>query len=186
MNEVKIKKGQLLLSEPALLGENSFNRSVILLAEYSNDGTIGFILNKPLDFTIGDLIPEINSSLTVYNGGPVEQDNLYFIHTVPNKIQNSVEISNGIYWGGDFESLKTLLNENELLKTEIRFFLGYSGWTKDQLESELNENSWLLTENKEKQNLLAKPTSDFWKQKIEAQGGDYILFANAPENPILN
>ena len=186
MNEVKIKRGQLLLSEPALLGENSFNRSVVLLAEYTNDGTVGFILNKPLEFTIGDLIPEINSSLTIYNGGPVEQDNLYFIHTIPNKIKNSIEISNGIYWGGDFESLKTLLNENEILKTEIRFFLGYSGWTKQQLEAELKENSWLLIENTEKENLLTRPTSDFWKEKIEAQGGDYILFSNAPENPILN
>lgn len=186
MNEVKIKKGHLLLSEPTLLGENSFNRSVILLAEYTKDGTVGFILNKPLEFTIGDLIPEINSSLTVYNGGPVEQDNLYFIHTIPNKIENSVEISNGIYWGGDFDSLKNLLNKNEIPKTEIRFFLGYSGWTKGQLENELQENNWLLIENKEKANLLAKPTSDFWKEKVKDQGGDYILFANAPENPILN
>lgn len=186
MNEEKIKKGQLLLSEPALLGEDFFNRSVVLLAEYTKEGTIGFILNKPLQFTIGDLIPEINSSLTVYNGGPVEQDNLYFIHTIPDKIQNSVEISNGIYWGGDFESLKNLLNENEILKTEIRFFLGYSGWTKEQLEDELKENSWLLIENKEKGNLLSKPTSEFWKEKIEAQGGEYVYFSNAPENPILN
>lgn len=186
MNDLKIKKGQLLLSEPALSGEDSFNRSVILLAEYTKDGTIGFILNKPLQFTIGDLIPEINSSLTVYNGGPVEQDNLYFIHIIPQKINNSVEISNGIYWGGDFESLKNLLNENEIIKTEIRFFLGYSGWTKEQLETELQENSWLLTENNEKEKLLSKPTSEFWKEKIEAQGGEYIYFSNAPENPILN
>ena len=186
MNKIKIKKGQLLLSEPSLLGENSFNRSVILLAEYSQEGTVGFILNKPLEFTIGDLISDINSSLTVYNGGPVEQDNLYYIHTVPNKIKNSIEISNGIYWGGDFDSLKNLLNENEILKTEIRFFLGYSGWTKEQLENELTENSWLLIENKKKGELLSKRTSDFWKEKIEAQGGDYVLFSNAPENPILN
>ncbi|MFT5753873.1 MAG: putative transcriptional regulator [Flavobacterium sp.] len=187
MNEVKIKRGQLLLSEPALLlGENSFNRSVILLAEYTKDGTVGFILNKPLEFTIGDLITDINSNLTIYNGGPVEQDNLYFIHTVPNKIKNSIEISTGIYWGGDFESLKTLLNANKILKTEIRFFLGYTGWTKEQLQTEIKENSWLLIENKEKGNILTKPTSVFWKEKIEAQGGDYILFSNAPENPILN
>lgn len=186
MQDVKIKKGQLLLSEPSLIGENAFNRSVLLLAEYSKEGTIGFILNKPLEFSIGDLIPEIDSSLTVYNGGPVEQDNLYFIHTVPDKINNSIEISNGIFWGGDFDSLKTLLNENQISKTEIRFFLGYSGWSKEQLESEIKENSWLIIENTEKEKLLSKPTSDFWKEKIKAQGGEYILFSNAPENPILN
>jgi putative transcriptional regulator len=186
MNEVKIKKGQLLLSEPSLLGETSFNRSVILLAEYTTEGTVGFILNKPLEFTIGNLIPEINSSLTVYNGGPVEQDNLYFIHTIPKKIQNSIEISNGIFWGGDFESLKNLLNEDKISKTEIRFFLGYTGWTKEQLETELQKDNWLLIDNKEKEKLLTKPINEFWKEKIKAQGGDYILFSNAPEDPILN
>lgn len=187
MQDFKIKKGQLLLSEPSILGENTFSRSVLLLAEYSiKEGTIGFILNKPLDFSIGDLIPDINSNLTVYNGGPVEQDNLYFIHTVPKKINNSIEISNGIYWGGDFESLKNLLNEDKILKSEIRFFLGYTGWSKEQLESEIKDNSWVITENTEKDKLLSTPTHNFWKEKIEAQGGDYILFSNAPENPILN
>jgi putative transcriptional regulator len=185
MQDVKIKKGQLLLSEPSI-GESTFNRSVLLVAEYSTEGTIGFILNKPLEFSIGDLIPEIDSNLTVYNGGPVEQDNLYFIHTIPEKIINSIEISNGIFWGGDFESLKMLLNEGKISKTEIRFFLGYSGWSKEQLESELKENSWLIVENTEKEKLLSKRTSDFWKEKIKDQGGDYILFSNAPENPILN
>ena len=57
---------------------------------------------------------------------------------------------------------------------------------KEQLETELQENSWLLTENNEKEKLLSKPTSEFWKEKIEAQGGEYIYFSNAPENPILN
>ena len=180
------KKGHLLIAEPTTLGDISFNRSVILLAEHNDEGSIGFILNKPLSYTINDLIPEIDASFKIYNGGPVEQDNLYFIHNIPEVIPNSVEISNGIYWGGDFESLKTLLNEDKIHKTEIRFFLGYSGWTKLQLETELKDNSWLLIENKEKENILSKPTSDFWKQKIEAQGGDYLLFSNAPENPILN
>lgn len=186
MQDVKIKKGQLLLSEPSFMGENTFNRSVLILTEYSKEGTVGFILNKPLVFSIGDLIPEINSSLTVYNGGPVEQDNLYFIHTVPNKIKDSIEISNGIFWGGDFNSLINLLNEDKISKTEIRFFLGYTGWSKEQLENEIKENSWLVIENTEKEKILSKSSSEFWKEKIKSLGGEYILFSNAPENPILN
>ncbi|WP_338409222.1 YqgE/AlgH family protein [uncultured Flavobacterium sp.] len=182
----KIKKGQLLVSEPALIGENTFNRSVVLLAAYSNDGVVGFILNKPLLYSIHDLLPEINSNFTIYDGGPVEQDNLYFVHTVPLKIKNSLEISNGLFWGGDFELLKVLLNENQISKTEIRFFLGYSGWSKGQLEMECDQKNWLIIDNKEHTTLFSKPAKKFWKEKIEAQGGDYILFSNAPENPILN
>src|SRR5574343_397479 len=94
------KKGHLLIAEPSILGDVSFNRSVILLAEHNDEGSIGFILNKPLNYSINDLIPEIDAAFKIYNGGPVEQDNLYFIHNIPEIIPNSIEISNGIYWRG--------------------------------------------------------------------------------------
>ena len=89
----------MLIAEPSMLGDVSFNRSVVLLAEHNSDGSVGFILNKPLSYTINDLLPEIEATFKIYNGGPVEQDNLYFIHNIPEIIPNSVEISNGIYWG---------------------------------------------------------------------------------------
>ena len=180
------KKGHLLIAEPTILGDVSFNRSVILLAEHSEEGSIGFILNKPLNYTINDLIPEIEASFIIYNGGPVEQDNLYFIHTIPEIIPDSVEISNGIYWGGDFETTKQLINEGKITKDSIRFFLGYSGWSANQLENEMQENAWIVTENTLKSKLLSKASNLFWKEKIIEQGGEYILFSNAPENPALN
>ena len=122
------KKGHLLIAEPSILGDVSFNRSVVLLAEHNNEGSIGFILNKPLNYTINDLLPEIEASFKIYNGGPVEQDNLYFIHNIPEIIPNSVEISNGIYWGGDFETTQQLINEGKISKNNIRFFLGYNSF----------------------------------------------------------
>ena len=116
----------------------------------------------------------------------MEQDNLYFIHTIPNVIPDSVEISNGVYWGGDFETTKQLINQGKIKKESIRFFLGYSGWSANQLETELQENSWIVTENTLKDKLLSKASDLFWKEKIMEQGGEYILFSNAPENPALN
>lgn len=180
------KKGHLLIAEPSILGDMSFNRSVVLLAEHSGEGFVGFILNKPLGYTINDLVPEVNAKFTIYNGGPVEQDNLYFIHNIPDIIPNSIEIANGIYWGGDFEVTKNLINEGKISKKHIRFFLGYSGWEINQLEDELKENSWLVTENTFKEKLLSKPVQHFWKEKMKEQGGDYVLFSNAPSDPILN
>jgi putative transcriptional regulator len=186
MHSKKILKGKLLISEPAILGDLSFNRSVILLADHNAEGSVGFIMNKPLEYTLHELIPEVNVSFTVYNGGPVEQDNLYFIHTIPELIPNSIEISKGIYWGGDFETTKTLLNKGEIKKSTIRFFLGYSGWDKDQLKNELNATSWIMLENEYGNAILSKSVSDFWKEKIKELGGDYLIWSNAPENPILN
>ena len=104
MINVSPRKGNLLIAEPSILGDLSFNRSVILLADHTEEGSVGFILNKPLEYTLDDLIPEVSATYTVYNGGPVEQDNLYFIHTSPDIIPNSIEISNGIFWPWDCPS----------------------------------------------------------------------------------
>lgn len=180
------KKGCLLVAEPSILNDISFNRAVILLTEHNQDGSVGFIINKPLTHTINDLIPEINASFIIYNGGPVEQDNLYFIHNVPHLIPDSIEISNGIYWGGDFEITKNLINEGIILKENIRFFLGYTGWETDQLEYELEENSWIIVENELKEKIIGKNSQNFWKEKMNQLGGDYQLFSNSPENPSLN
>lgn len=182
----KLQKGQLLIAEPSIIGDLSFNRSVILLADHNEEGSVGFILNKPLDYTINDLIPEIEASFKIYNGGPVEQDNLYFIHTIPDLIPNSIEISNGIFWGGNFELTKSLINDGKINKENIRFFLGYTGWCANQLEGELQSNSWIITTNNYKSSILGKSSSQFWKEKIIELGGEYLIWSNAPENPILN
>ncbi|MCM5663597.1 YqgE/AlgH family protein [Galbibacter mesophilus] len=180
------KKGHLLIAEPSIIGDVAFNRSVVLLAEHNSEGSIGFILNKPLEFRLNELVPEIKKSLKVYNGGPVEQDNLYFIHKIPHLISNSIEISNGIYWGGDFETIIDLINQGDIKDSEIKFFLGYSGWDMFQLEKELTSNSWVVSENKYKSNVIKKSPMDFWKEKMLELGGDYLIWSNAPENPILN
>lgn len=179
-------KGQLLISEPSIIGDLSFNRSVILLADHDKEGSVGFIINKPLKYTINDLLPEVNARFKIYNGGPVEQDNLYFIHNIPDLIPNSIEISNGIYWGGDFESTKELINDGTIQKGNIRFFLGYTGWSENQLETEMNSNSWIVTKNVYKNKIIGKSTTHFWKEQIMELGGEYLIWSNAPENPYLN
>ena len=141
---LKPKKGKLLIAEPSLTGDVSFNRSVVLLAEHNDEGSVGFILNKPLNYSMNDLVDEIEVPFPVFNGGPVEQDNLYFIHKVPDLIPNSVEISDGIYWGGDFEITVMLVNSGKISQKDIRFFLGYSGWASLQLDQELDSKSWIV------------------------------------------
>lgn len=180
------KKGHLLIAEPSIIGDMSFNRSVILLADHSPEGSIGFILNKPLKFTLNELVKDTDENFIVFNGGPVEQDNLYFIHTVPDLIPESIEISLGIYWGGDFETVLTLLKDKRLVDGDIRFFLGYSGWEPNQLEEELNANVWLVDRNVYENNLIIKSNDTFWREKMIELGGDYSIWSNAPENPSYN
>jgi len=182
----KLKKGQLLIAEPSIIGDLSFNRAVILIADHNKEGSVGFILNKPLKYTIRDLIPEIESKFKVYNGGPVEQDNLYFIHNIPHLIPNSIEISNGIFWGGDFELTKDLINNGAITKKNIRFFLGYTGWDASQLTEEMEANSWIISKNSYQNKILGKSSLHLWKEQILDLGSDYLIWSNAPENPTLN
>ncbi|WP_341215383.1 YqgE/AlgH family protein [uncultured Wocania sp.] len=186
MISTKPKKGNLLIAEPAIIGDVSFNRSIVLLADHSHEGSIGFILNKPLEYTISDLVPEVEAEFKVYNGGPVEQDNLYFIHKVPDLIPESIEISLGIYWGGDFNKVAELIANGSIKESDIRFFLGYSGWETNQLDEELKANSWVVTSNIYKEYIIEKNYESFWKEKMLEFGGEYSIWSNAPENPNYN
>jgi len=186
MITIQPKKGDLLIAEPSIIGDNSFNRSIVLLADHTEEGSIGFILNKPLDYTIHDLLPDIKADFKIYNGGPVEQDNLYFIHKVPELIPNSIEISLGIYWGGDFDRVAELILNNELSEDNIRFFLGYSGWDTNQLNEELKTKSWVVSENIYEKSIIEKDYQFFWKEKMLELGGEYSIWSNAPENPSFN
>ena len=178
-------KGKLLIAEPSILNDSSFNRSVVLLTEHNEEGSVGFILNKLSPFKLTELVSEINIDLPVYFGGPVEQENLYFIHKNPQIIEGSIEIGNGFYWGGNIETIVKAINNAIIKADEIRFFLGYSGWEVDQLNEELEIDSWVVIEN-DFTNILNADDTTLWKDQMIQLGGDYLIWANAPLNPSLN
>ena len=182
---MKIQKGSLLIAEPSILNDSSFKRSIVLLTEHTADNSVGFILNKPLEYTINDLIPDLECYFPIYQGGPVEQDNLYFIHKIPDLLPNSIKVSDQIYWGGSFETLRELLINRKITTDDIRFFLGYSGWGKHQLQEEINQNSWFVTDNNF-DNILASNGQTLWKDKLVEKGGNYKLWSNAPNDFNLN
>jgi len=154
--------------------EPSFKRSVILLTDHSQkDGTVGFILNKPLNVKINDLVddfPEIEASM--YYGGPVAKETLHYIHDVGDILDESVKIHPGIYWGGDFEKLKFLI-ENELVKPHnIKFFLGYSGWSPGQLMDEMHYGSW-ITAHMDINYAFKTKHHKMWSNVMKNKGGNY-------------
>jgi len=183
--DLNLNKGKILIAEPAILNDISFSRSVILLSEHNNEGSIGFVLNKPTDYTLSDLIPDVNCKSRIYNGGPVSMDNLYFIHSVPDLIPNSLAIDKNLFWAGDFEVVKDLLNSCTINNHQIRFFLGYTGWSANQLDNEMKTKSWLI-KNNEYSNILSVTTKSFWRDELIKSGGEYQIWANSPEDPNMN
>lgn len=178
-------KGRLLIAEPSILNDDSFKRAIILLTEHTDKTSVGFILNRPLQYVLEDLIPDIDCDFTIYQGGPVEQDNLYFIHRVPHLLKDSIEVAKGLYWGGNFNELRELLKNKSISPDDIRFFLGYSGWASNQLESELKTHSWFISEN-DFNNILSEEEECIWKNKLLQKGGEYKIWANAPADIRMN
>ena len=181
-----MKKGQLLFTEPNIQHDIDFNRSVILIAEQNESGTVGFIINKKSNYSTLDLIPELNQDFPIYKGGPVEKENLYFIHKIPSLIENSIKIKDNLYWGGNFDLVIKLINNKSIKINEIKFFLGYSGWDKEQLKNEIKNKSWILAKKENIDSLSFKNPSNIWKEKLEKLGGNYLLWSNSPENPQHN
>lgn len=182
---LKPKKGRLLISKP-YLHDPYFKRSVVLLTEHSKEGSVGFILNKEVDINIDEAIeefPDFESKL--YLGGPVQKDSLYYIHTIGDTISDSVEINKGIYWGGNFEVLKVLIESRKIKKSELKFFMGYSGWSADQLANELKNDSWLVADIN-KVDIINTEPEDLWPDIIRGMGKEYAVLANFPEHPSLN
>jgi putative transcriptional regulator len=178
------KQGRILISEP-LLSDTYFKRSVVFITEYSDKGAVGFVLNKPVDLPISEVLADFpNFKANVYIGGPVAKDTIHFLHTLGELVPNSVHVIDNIYWGGDFDSLKELINEGIVQPDQVRFFLGYSGWSPNQLEGEIEDNAWLVATVEPSKVMMAD--NDIWKKTLEQLGKKYKVWSNFPENPAMN
>ncbi len=178
--------GRLLISEPFLADPN-FKRSVVLLTEYNEESSVGFILNQPSNLLVKDLIPDLwMADFQVFIGGPVEVDTVHFIHRCFDKMDSGEEIMPGLYWGGDFETLKILVNNNSIQEDEVKFFLGYSGWSNRQLEEEIATNTWIVSDQYHQDTVFSHNEEELWKEVIINLGPKYAHVSNFPADPNLN
>ena len=181
----KPAKGLLLLSEP-FMDSPEFRRSVILLTDHSEKGTMGFIINRQLNITPTQAIEEFpDFEDEIYYGGPVNSDQLFYLHSKPELLEGSIEIMPGVYFGGDFPTLKNLIDIKKITPKNIRFYVGYSGWNAGQLKKELKDNSWIVLPGTPDL-LKGAYRKNMWKEILKGLGGKYSVVADFPEDPTLN
>jgi putative transcriptional regulator len=184
-NKLKPERGRLLISEPFLPDPN-FERTVVLLCEHNEEGSFGFVLNKPSVLKINEVMDEIAElEAPVFVGGPVQQDTLHFIHRNVS-VTNAVEITSNVYWGGDFENLLSLCDTKQISAADVRFFLGYSGWGPGQLESELDQDSWIVCDFITDQLLFDTDPQILWRKTLDSMGGRFSVYSKYPTDPRLN
>lgn len=185
MTEKNLQKGHLLISEP-FLGDPNFERSVVLLCEHNAQSSFGFVLNQKTDMTLMQVWEETSyCDFPIYIGGPVQKNTLHFIHRLGNQIDNSLEIAKDLYWSGDYEQVATLLNFGKIKEHDIRFFLGYSGWSENQLANEIQQNAWIISQG-DSSFIFDTQSKDFWRGILKKMGGKYKMIANYPIDPSLN
>lgn len=184
MNEIDI--GQILISEPFMEDPN-FKQAVILICDYVLEhGTVGFMLNKPIDMKVDELIddfPDFDDS--VYLGGPVGHDTIHYVHTRGDILDGSVEIRDGLYWGGDFDKLKFLIDTKVITSEHVKFFVGYSGWSPGQLSDELKMGSWVV-DDMDNNYLINISSDDLWKSSLTNMSSSMAIIAEIPDKVNLN
>lgn len=177
-------KGKILVSEPMLPDPNFF-RSVILLTQHDETGSLGFVLNHMSIVNVDNVLPEFSvMNIPIFIGGPVGNDQLFFIHTIGSRLDQSQKLMDGLYVGGDLKQLEFMLNNDFAKAEQVRFFVGYSGWDPEQLNNEIKENSWIIASITPDQ--VMSDSEEYWKEIMIGLGKEFALMSTFPSNPGLN
>lgn len=169
-----------------MVRDPNFQRSVVLICEHTPDGSFGLILNRPLGVQLTEVLQLVaHRDHPLLQGGPVQSDTLHFLHTYGDDIPGTVHVADEIYWGGDFEVMKALLESGEISRRDVRFYLGYAGWGTGQLVDEIEQGGWILTEGTGRFVFEIDP-DDLWRTVLRGMGSEYAVLANFPEDPRLN
>lgn len=180
-----LQAGKLLIASATLL-ESNFKRTVLVMCEHNEEGSIGFILNRPMEFKVSEAVAgfeEVEEPL--HMGGPVQVDTIHFLHSRGDLLEGSQEVFPGLFWGGDRDELSYLLSTGVLRSADIRFFLGYAGWSAGQLEKEFEEGAWYTTDAS-LDTVFSGEYERMWSRTVRSKGGEYQFIANSPELPGLN
>jgi putative transcriptional regulator len=180
------KNGDLLISEPFLHDPN-FDRTVILVCDNGIEGTFGLVINKTTSLLLAEVMNEtINFNSCLNLGGPVEQNTLHYVHRIKVPIDDSIELGNGLYWSGDFNQIKELIANGQVTEEDIKFYLGYSGWSEGQLREELDQQSWFVKPQATSRQIFDMDEEALWQSILKEMGGKYKVFSNYPSDPRLN
>ena len=183
---VSLGQGKILISNP-LMHDYFFGRSLILLTDYENIEIMGLILNKVSELFVTDIFDDFPiKEIPLFIGGPVQSDTLFILHKRPDIIQNSNPFLGDLSMGGDFFQIQELLTKKIISKEEVKFFMGYSGWGKQQLADEIDQESWLINQLHNPDDIFKSSSVHLWESSVQQLGAKYHNWLNFPKNPLEN
>ncbi|WP_445432508.1 YqgE/AlgH family protein [Chryseobacterium indoltheticum] len=177
-------KGKILISTPDISGD-IFSRSVVLIIDHTEDGAFGMILNKKNSKMSNRFKNFFDFDIEVYDGGPVENDKVFFIIKGKKVTENFTAINDEYYLTEDIELIINAVLQNEISIQDVKIFSGYSGWSASQLENEVLQKVWTVVDVYNLDYTLPNDHT-LWKSIMQNLGGEFLLWANAPEDISLN
>jgi putative transcriptional regulator len=189
-------EGFFLVSETELVDPN-FHRTVVLLVSHNGEGAFGLVLNRPAEIVLGDIIAEFEGGplgeLPAFVGGPVEQHYLFALHSgLPDyaESQYALRPASGIVFEPVFHAMEGYLRSEwsaiePPTRPNVNFYLGYAGWSAGQLESELEQNAWLVIPATPEIVFHPDPTEG-WNAALTKKGGIYHVIAQTGFKPSMN
>ncbi|MBL1219721.1 YqgE/AlgH family protein [Chryseobacterium sp. L7] len=177
-------KGKILISTPDISGD-IFSRSVVLIIEHNESGAFGLILNKKNSQMSSKFKNFFDFKIEVYDGGPVENDKVFFIVKDKKVTEIYSEINKNFYITEDIESIISAVLNKELSIHDVKIFSGYSGWSAEQLDDEVQRKMWTVVDVYNLDYTLPNDQT-LWKSIMQNLGGEYLLWANSPEDISLN
>ncbi|CAB4868736.1 unannotated protein [freshwater metagenome] len=178
-------RGHLLIASPAI-HDPHFRQTVVLLAEHTQDGAMGVILNRVTEAMVGETIPDLaaltGAGASVHVGGPVGEEGITVLARFhePERAALLVHEDVGFIAAGD-EDPAALADAVD----RARIFVGHAGWGPGQLEEELDEESWIVGQPELEDLFSADPTG-LWAHVLRRMGGAYALVATMPADPSSN
>ncbi|MEM7355662.1 MAG: YqgE/AlgH family protein [Acidobacteriota bacterium] len=161
----KPAKGVFLVAGRDLRDPN-FARTVVLLVAYGPDGAAGVIVNRPLETTLGDALPELEKadepSPALYFGGPVEPRRIWMLLRSEDQPDGTESVLEDVYVSSRSSVLEHLLGEEE---KNFRVYSGFAGWAPEQLDWEIERGSWWLIEA-DADSIFTEDPSDLWQRLI--------------------
>jgi putative transcriptional regulator len=179
-------RGKLLLAAPVLKDPN-FDRAVVFVAEHSEDGAMGLVLNRPSDAPVTDAIPELewvadSGAEIVYIGGPVAPNGVIVLAEWDDPSQAVVLVDDDLgFVPGDAD-------DTDALATAVRrarVYAGHAGWGPGQLEDELAEEAWIV-ESPLRAELFNDDPEGLWSAVLRRKGREFALLSTMPPDPSLN
>lgn len=168
------------------MADPNFRRTVILLCDHTLEGSFGLVLNRPAHVRIAEAaVQPLPFDADLWHGGPVQPETLHVLHPFGTMIEGALPVVEGVYWGGNFEQMKEGFAEGWLDADTVRFFVGYSGWGAGQLDAEVEESAWIVTDATSDV-VFAEDGDLLWRRMLRRMGGEYALLSTFPDNPRMN